>query len=248
MKDKRDAGASDTGKRKSRPGDHFLQLMFFRTSGASKAWPRKEPRAVAEEERGPLRESRTAAGTKYFLPRPAAVRQVQPSSPAIDVMTDFKKVTAVTTTRFATVDEANRTMITRGVRALFVVDEDRAIAGIVTATDVLGEKPIQVTQQQGISHDKVLVRDIMTPANRLEVIDLTDVLHATVSDVVATLRLSGRQHALVIEQVPEQAGGARQTVRGIFSLTQIARQLGIAPQVEHDIGRTFAEIEAAIGA
>jgi CBS-domain-containing membrane protein len=139
-------------------------------------------------------------------------------------------------------------MITRAVRALFVIDEDRAIAGIVTATDVLGEKPIQITQQQGISHDKVLVRDIMTPANRLEVIDLTDVLHATVSDVVATLRLSGRQHALVIEQVSEQAGGNRQTVRGIFSLTQIARQLGIAPQVEHDIGRTFAEIEAAIGA
>jgi hypothetical protein len=248
MKDERDTDASAAGKRKPRPGDHFLQLMFFRTSGASKAWPRREPRAGSGEVRGPLRESKTAAGTKYFLPLSAAARQVQPSSPAIDVMTDLSKVAAVTTTRFATVDEANHTMIARGVRAVFVVDDDRAIAGIVTATDVLGEKPIQVTHQQGIRHDKVLVRDIMTPADRLEVIDLTDVLHATVSDVVATLRLSGRQHALVVEQIPEQSGGTRQTVRGIFSLTQIARQLGIAPQVEHDIGRTFAEIEAAIGA
>jgi hypothetical protein len=248
MKDEGQGDASGTGKRKPRPGDHFLQLMFFRTSGASKELPRRQPRAaLSVESSRPLRQSKTAAGTQYYLPHAAAVRQVQPNSPAIDVMTDLKKVTAVTTTRFATIDEANQTMITRGVRALFVVDEDRAVAGIITATDVLGEKPIQFTQQQGIRHDSVLVRDIMTPADRLEVIDLVDVLQATVCDVVATLRLSGRQHALVVEQAPEQSGVARHAVRGIFSLTQIARQLGIASQVEHDIGRTFAEIEAAIG-
>ena len=38
----------------------------------------------------------------------------------------------------------------------------------------------------------------------------------------------------------------QQSVRGIFSLTQIARQLGIPPQQIHDIARTFAEIQAAI--
>jgi hypothetical protein len=36
------------------------------------------------------------------------------------------------------------------------------------------------------------------------------------------------------------------TICGIFSLTQIARQLGIPQQQVHDIARTFAEIEAVI--
>ena len=78
--------------------------------------------------------------------------------------------------------------------------------------------------------------------------DLDDVLHARVGDVIASLRVSGRQHALVIDSAATGAPPATRTVRGIFSLTQIARQLGLPPQPGHDVARTFAEIEAAIGA
>ena len=35
-------------------------------------------------------------------------------------------------------------MIQAGVRMLLVVDEYRKVAGLITANDVLGEKPIQV--------------------------------------------------------------------------------------------------------
>ena len=76
--------------------------------------------------------------------------------------------------------------------------------------------------------------------------ELEDVLRARVGDVIASLRLSGRQHALVIESM--QAQPSTRVVRGIFSLTQIARQLGLPPQPAHNIARTFSEIEAAIGA
>jgi hypothetical protein len=84
----------------------------------------------------------------------------------------------------------------------------------------------------------------MTPAGRIEVIELDDVRHARVGDVVATLRHVARQHALAVEE--DRTAGGQRVVRGIFSLTQIARQLGLPPQPVHDIGRTFAEIEAAI--
>lgn len=76
-------------------------------------------------------------------------------------------------------------------------------------------------------------------------LDFHDVQRARVGDVVATLRLAGRQHALAVEAT-EGATIRQQTVRGIFSLMQISRQLGIPPQQIHDIARTFAEIEAAI--
>jgi hypothetical protein len=82
----------------------------------------------------------------------------------------------------------------------------------------------------------------------MEAMDLPDVLRVRVGDIVETLKRSGRQHALVIESASADATSATRTVRGIFSLTQIARQLGLSPQIGHDVARTFAEIEAAIGA
>ena len=40
--------------------------------------------------------------------------------------------------------------------------------------------------------------------------------------------------------------GRRTMVRGIFSLSQIARQLGVAMPLGGEVARTFSEIEAAI--
>ena len=70
---------------------------------------------------------------------------------------------------------------------------------------------------------------------------LADVLRSEVGHVVATLKACGRQHALVVES---ETGGV-QTLRGIFSASQIARQMGIPLQTT-EVVRTFAEIEAAI--
>ena len=122
-----------------------------------------------------------------------------------------------------TVDEAHSRMIQRGVRLLLVVDENRNVLGVVTATDILGEKPVQVAVQRGSRRGEIQVRDIMTPQERIEVLDMAAVRGAKVGHVVATLRKAGRQHAVVVER--DRQG--RQTVRGLFSATQIARQLGV---------------------
>jgi hypothetical protein len=45
--------------------------------------------------------------------------------------------------------------------------------------------------------------------------------------------------------VVEQSASGQQIVRGLFSATQIARQLGIAIGTS-EIARTFAEIEAQL--
>ena len=97
-------------------------------------------------------------------------------------------------------------------------------------------------QQRAIGFSDLQVRDIMTPADEIEVIPLDDVLHARVGDIVMTLKHSHRQHALVVEEV---AISGNFVIRGIFSATQIARQLGIALQ-QHELFQTFAEIERVI--
>ena len=81
-------------------------------------------------------------------------------------------------------------MITRGVRSLFVVDDAPTLLGVVTSTDISGERPIQLAYSRRIRYSDVPVRDIMTPADRLEMLDLADVAAARVRDVIATLKLA----------------------------------------------------------
>ncbi len=178
----------------------------------------------------------------YAQPTQAVLERVRVDSPAVDVMTDLTKVTAVIILPGDSVDEAHRRMIQRGVRLLLVVDQDRKVHGIVTANDVLGEKPVKAAVQRGVPRSEIQVRDIMTTRAALEVLDMREVSAATIGHIVATLKAAGRQHTLVVDH---DAKG-RQRVRGVFSATQIARQLGIAITTEA-VARTFADIEASLG-
>ena len=186
----------------------------------------------------PLTPRSLAPGATFRQPAALTPPRVNLDSPAADVMTDLSYIPAVTVDTQSAVDAAEQRMIARGVRLLLVVDPEDRVLGLVTASDILGEKPMKVLRAQGGTRRDVLVRDIMTPRERLEVLTMTQVGTAAVGSVVATLRRSGRQHALVVE---DSEGGAEQ-VRGIFSVTQIARQLGIAIQTP-EVARTFAEIE-----
>lgn len=237
-----EAAASSTAPKQ---GGKFVEEMFsgFGRASELRAGP-SQP--AAEEPFFALGQSKVAPGTAFRLPNRQSALRVQAESPATEVMTDLTRVDAVTIRPDASVDQANQTMIRRGVRSLFVVDEANAVLGIVTATDILGERPVQVAQERDVRHVEVLVREVMTPADLLEAMELRDVQQARVGDVVETLKRSGRQHALVIEGESDEPAAAGRTVRGIFSLTQIARQLGLPPHVGHGVARTFAEIEAAI--
>ena len=239
------AASSDLTSREAGPKDHFLQLMFFQAKHRTGAVSRSQHPDGTTGNYAPLRHSKSGPGGRYTLPLPSTQAPVRLDSPATEVMTDLRRVSAVTIDRSASVDEANQAMIAYGVRALFVVDDARQVFGIITSTDILGEKPIQFAQERGIRHGEVVVRDIMTPADRLEILDFYHVQRAQIGDVVATLKLAGRQHALVVE-TNQEAPDSEQTIRGIFSLTQIARRLGVPPQQIHDIASTFAEIEAVI--
>ena len=108
------------------------------------------------------------------LLRPACVLpdRVGLDNPALDVMTDFRRLTAFIATPGDTIRQAEERMIRRKVRLLFVMDGEDRVAGLITNTDIHGEKPMQVVQSRGIRRDEVLVADIMTPVERLEAVDL----------------------------------------------------------------------------
>lgn len=190
----------------------------------------------------PLASAFMQADVGYAQPTQTAPDRVRLDSPAIDAMTDLTRLTAIIILAGDSADEAHRRMIQRGVRLLLVVDQDRKVLGVITANDVLGEKPVRIAVERGMRREEVLVRDVMTPRERLQAFAMEQVQAAKVGHIVATLKQAGRQHALVLDR--DDRG--RQRVRGIFSATQIARQLGVAIQTSA-VARTFSEIEAMLG-
>jgi CBS domain-containing protein len=188
-----------------------------------------------------VRSSTLLSGTSFAQPVQAMPERVALDDPALVVMTDLERVSAVLIRPNDTIREANLRMIQRGVRLLLVVDENRMVAGLITANDIAGEKPLQVITERGGRREDIVVRDIMTPQDRLDVLDMQDVRYARVGHIVATLKESARQHAVVVDV---DARG-KQRVRGLFSLTQIARQLGIVLHTS-EIAHTFSEIETLL--
>jgi CBS-domain-containing membrane protein len=184
----------------------------------------------------PLTHSRLESGAR--VAEPMAPGRVTLDDPAFSVMTDLREVSAATTRPEETVDAAHAQMIRRGVRLLFVLDSRGEVAGVITATDLLGEKPVRFMQARGVSHAEILVEDIMTPASMLEALPLLEVAQMRVGHIVATLKDVGRKHLMVAED-----GGRR--IRGLFSTSQLARQLGMELQT-FEVANSFADIEAAL--
>jgi CBS-domain-containing membrane protein len=161
--------------------------------------------------------------------------------PAFSIMTDLRRVPPVLVDPEVDIEAAMRVMVRRNVRSLFVVNVDGEVLGLVTATDLLGEKPLLHIQQHGGRRGDIRVRDLMTPHARLEVLPMAEVARSRVGNVLASLARAGRQHAMAVEDEP---GGA-QVVRGVFSASQIETQLGRPVHVGAR-ARSFAEIEAAL--
>lgn len=173
--------------------------------------------------------------------QPTLPKQIMLESLAFEVMTDLRSTHIAIIAPDMTIELANAYMMQRGVRLLFVLNQNSTLEGIITATDILGEKPLRFIQERRVKHCDILVSDIMTPVDKLEAIPIEEVEHAKVGNIVASLRDSGRLHTLVTENCADGSP----IICGIFSLTQIEKQLGAAI-VPTAVAKTFAEIETTL--
>ena len=127
---------------------------------------------------------------------------VHADSPALLVMTDLSQVPSATITADASLEDANQSMLVRGVRALFVVGNSNANAndmvGLVTSVDVLGEKAVLVAQKRQSKRSDLRVADVMVPVEQVEALSIEAVKRASVGNIVTTLKLDGRAHAIVV--------------------------------------------------
>lgn len=193
-----------------------------------------------ERQYKPLPAKKAPLETGYH--QPSTFTNVTADSPALCVMTDLRQISAATITPEATLTEATKTMISRGVRLLLVVNADDHVVGLITARDTQGDRPIKLVQERSLKHSDLHVADLMIRREDIDMLDVSDILTARVGHIIATLKAWGRQHALVADKDPT-TGVVR--IRGIFSATQIGRQLGIPIQT-FEVANTFADIEKAL--
>ena len=163
-------------------------------------------------------------------------------SPALDVMTDLTRVKAATIHPATTLRQAEQTMIYQGVRMLFVVTDMPSIEGLITSTDLGGDKQMRVVHERHLHYDDLCVADVMTGLASLDAVDYGRMRTATVGNAIATLKRLGRNHLLVVEAATPQTPAR---VRGVISVSQIERQLGTGVDVV-PIANSFSEIERAL--
>ena len=165
---------------------------------------------------------------------------VTTEEPAIIVMTDFKRIVPFNIEVTATIEDANDKMILCGVRLLFVTDAANTVIGLITANDILGEKPVNYIREHGGQRAEIMVLDIMTRNEDLDAVRVEDVARMHVGDIVETLRACDRHHILVTEDMEDGT-----CIRGLFSRTQVSRQLGETIKFNNR-ANTFAELEQAL--
>lgn len=158
----------------------------------------------------------------YYRPSQDLPERVTLNSPGVDVMTDLKKVTAMSINPCATLDQASQRMTSSNVHLLFVTNQFHHVLGIITSNDLAGEKMVKYLKEVGGKRDEVMVRDLMTPQSKIEVLDMSEIKRARVSDVVEIMKHAGRRHALVADR--DFSGS--QVICGVLSTVQISAQLG----------------------
>lgn len=149
---------------------------------------------------------------------------VREFDPALSIMTDFRSRSSVTVSEADPLYEAIGHMKHAGVRCAFVVDEkERSVVGMITAYDILGEKPQQYMHFSGVAHGDVLVRDIMQKIKDWRLTDIKDVEASSVGDVLEVFNETGLTHLPVMETTEN----GEQRLRGLLSYANVKRLLSI---------------------
>ena len=115
----------------------------------------------------------------FPLQRNTTIAQADPSSnvrvtlgsPALEVMTDLTRVKAATTQPTTSLRQAEQMMIYQGVRMLFVVTGMPSIEGLITTTDLRGDRQMRIVHERNLTYDELCVADVMTQLADLDAVD-----------------------------------------------------------------------------
>jgi CBS domain-containing protein len=161
------------------------------------------------------------------------------NDPSATVFTDYSREQPATISPGISIDNALKQMKQSGNCVLLVIDEDQHLLGEITVDDVMGDKPVRLTEFTRMDRGEITVKMIMTPVNRVRVLEIEHLRDARVGHIIATLHALESRHVLVVEN--------GRCIRGVYSATQISRQLGRNVMDDEAPAHNFAEIVHSLG-
>ena len=159
---------------------------------------------------------------------------------AISAMIDHRLEKAPICHTKSSLDEANKQMAHEKSNMLLVENDKGQIVGLISSTDIAGEKPIQFVKETKKKRDEVKVGHLMSKIEHMPVLNIQGVLQAKIGDVLHTLNDIGSEYILVTTK-----SGNETHIRGVFSARVIAQSLNIffSPS---PAAKTFAEYSRAL--
>jgi DeoR family transcriptional regulator, catabolite repression regulator len=157
-------------------------------------------------------------------------------SPAIEFFTDFKKHRPLTIEGSTLAVDVEMLMRKAHVRIKLVIDADNEFIGTISTED-LSEQNFMIRIANGERLDEITVSDMMCTKQSLLALDLGQLERSSINDIIETLKRSGQQHCLVVDQ-------SRDHIRGIISASDVARRLHVPIRIERV--PTFVEIFRSI--
>lgn len=148
---------------------------------------------------------------------PEQFEEISLQSSAMTIFTDFKRHKALMIEGDTVAAAALEFMLQMHVRMNIVVSQTNDFIGIIS-TNELSEQHIVAKLAKGINRNEVLVKDLMIPKSNFHAFDYGELLHASVSDVVSTLKDYKLRHCLVLDKTNHH-------IRGVISSSDIARKL-----------------------
>jgi len=168
--------------------------------------------------------------TLYMCIQPPELPEITHiNDPAVSVMVDFQYHIPPIISAHKSLDEARTEMEIYHLPVLLVANYEKKIIGIVTAEDILGEKPVKVSQERRIPRNEIEVEMVMSPFKNATVVTLDDLTHAKVGHIIQTFRET-KQHILLVTHEDKLCG--------LFSASLISRQL------DKDITQVLSEAES----
>ena len=158
--------------------------------------------------------------------------------PAVTVFTDFTRERPVTIKPGASIDHALEQMKHSGLCVLLVIDEDKRLLGEIIADDIMGDKPVRLTESTGMDHSEITVNMMMIPREEVRVLEIEHLRNACVGHIIATLHALESRYVLVIENG---------SIRGLYAAGPISRQLGRNIMDEEVPAHSLAEMVHSLG-
>jgi CBS domain-containing protein len=158
--------------------------------------------------------------------------------PAMSVFSDFTREYPVTIKPDISIGSALEKMKHAGICVLLVIDEDQRLLGEIVADDIMGDKPVRLAQSSGLDHSKITVNMLMTPRDRIRVLEFAQLRTASVGHIIATLHALESRYVLVVDNG---------SIRGLYAAGRMSRQLGWNIMEEEVPAHTFAEMVHSLG-